>query len=101
MFKVSYKLNDSYTTYVILNDEENESNKVGRYYWEPKKKNAQWKAGDKVNHIFHGEGKIERIMKNNIAVLFSHSKALCNKRVRVVFNYKHSPSEIDSLKLCC
>lgn len=98
MYATSYKINNSYTTYVI-----HENGEDYNKYYEYRKpiKALDWKRGAKVNHYFYGKGKIKNITQNQILVSFSNAngpKFLRN--IQVMFEFKKTPREIESLKLC-
>ena len=98
MYATSYKINNSYTTYVI-HDYGEDYNK----YYEYRKlvKALEWKCGAKVKHYFYGEGKIKNITDNQIFVGFCNTKAPKTLRnIQVAFEFKKVPSEIESLRLC-
>ena len=98
MYVTSYKINNSYTTYVI--HDYGEDTPRSSAYQKPIKP-LEWKRGAKVNHTFHGIGKISKIGNNQITVHFSNTKA--HKRLRniqVTFCFKAKPSEIENLWLC-
>ena len=97
MYVKSYKLNNSYTTYVIhhSNSDDVESNNECSSYCKP----LEWKCGVKVKHAFHGTGIISSISENQIVVHFKHSK-VGKKNISVSFFFENSPDEIDSLNLC-
>ena len=98
MYATSYKINNSYTTYVIHDYEED----YGSYFQYKKPiKPLEWKRGAKVKHSLHGKGKISDITKNRITVSFSNSRAFRKaKNITVTYEFREKPSEIDSLCLC-
>lgn len=98
MYVTSYKLNNSYTTYVIHDYEGCDHETYSR----PKtRKPLEWKCGAKVSHSFHGEGVIRGISDNKITVYFKQSKIYRQlKNVQIQFEYKVQPSDVESLRLC-
>ena len=91
------KLNNSYTTYIVVEDGE-ETYHVA--HARPQKE-AKWKPGCKVFHTFHGQGVVSKMNNHQIVVRFSNSKVLRNAReFTISFRYLNSPREIDNLKLC-
>lgn len=98
MYATSYKINNSYTTYVIHDYEEDYGSCF--QYKEPIKP-LEWKRGAKVNHAFHGKGVINNISNHQVTVHFKESKVYRKlKNIQVTFEFKSKPSEIDSLCLC-
>ncbi len=93
MYVTSYKLNNSYTTYVVRDGEDN----VKSY----PVKTLEWKCGAKVNHYLYGEGIITSIKAKKVFVKFCDSKApKALRNIQVMFEFKKTPREINSLKLC-
>lgn len=100
MYTTSYKLNNSYTTYVIHDYECASNNDYYVHYHKPTKC-LEWKPGTKVKHTFHGIGVINSISQNQVLVHFKNSKAFKKfKNIQVAFEFKQAPKEIDSLSLC-
>ena len=99
MYATSYKLNNSYTTYVIHDD--SEDNRKPNIYQKPSKP-LEWKCGAKVSHPVHGKGVICSMPDHRIFVQFNASKAVGRRRARVVveFSYAKKPTEIMGLRLC-
>lgn len=98
MYATSYKINNSYTTYVIHDYGENAPRS---YTYQKPVKQLEWKRGAKVNHAFHGKGVINNISNNQVTVHFNESKVYRKrKNIQVTFEFKSKPSEIDSLCLC-
>ena len=98
MYTTSYKLNNSYTTYVIHDNVYN-YNKYYEYKEPPK--TLEWKCGAKVNHYLYGEGIITSIKAKKVFVKFCDSKApKALRNIQVMFEFKKTPREINSLKLC-
>ena len=98
MYVTSYKINNSYTTYVIYDYGEDTS---GAYQDQKPAKKLEWKNGARVYHSFHGNGVISSISSNKIVVHFKSSKVLRKcKSIQAVFEFKNSPREVDSLRLC-
>lgn len=98
MYATAYKINNSYTTYVV-HDNGEDYNK----YYEYRKpiKASEWKRGAKVKHYFYGEEKIKKITETQISVGFCNARAPKRLRnIQVTFEFKKAPSEIDSLRLC-
>lgn len=98
MYATRYKINNSYTTYVI-HDSKNYRSKKGVYCkQEPK---LEWEQGAKVSHYFYGKGIVLEISSNTIIVHFQNNK-VCEKfsDIQVVFEFACKPCEIESLKLC-
>ena len=99
MYITSYKINNSYTTYVVR-DYGEDTNKYYEYI-KPKKK-TEWKNGARVYHSFHGNGVIISISAHKIVVNFKSSTVVRKcKNIQVIFEYKNNPREIDNLRLCC
>lgn len=97
MYTTSYKLNNSYTTYVIRDNGKDDKH----YEYRKPVKLLEWKSGTKVKHNYFGEGKIKKITDNQIFVGFSNAGASKRWRnIQVIFEFKKAPSEIGSLKLC-
>ena len=98
MYVTSYKTNNSYTTYVIHDYGEDRR----KYYkYQKPVKNLEWKNGARVYHSFHGNGVVISISSNKIVVNFNSSNVVRKcKSVQVTFEFKKSPKEVDSLKLC-
>ncbi len=98
MYATSYKINNSYTTYVI-HDSKNYHSKRGTYC-KPQPK-LEWEKGAKVSHYFYGNGSICDITNNTITVQFQNNKA-CKRlaNIQVVFEFACKPCELESLKLC-
>lgn len=99
MFTTAYKLNNSYTTYVIHDYGECYND----YYFHYQKtvKPLEWKIGAKVKHSFHGVGFIQGISDHLIIVQFSESKTFKRlKNFQVTFKFIITPKEIDNLRLC-
>lgn len=95
MFIQKYKLNNSYTTYVVVDAEEPQMKTVRI------KSIADWMVGSKVIHAFHGEGIISKLGHHELAVIFKSSKVFRNvKDVIISYNFINSPKEIENLKLC-
>ena len=93
MYVTSYKLNNSYTTYVVRDGEDN----VKSY----PVKTLEWKCGAKVRHSFHGQGIIRGIANHKITVYFKQSQTFKKlKNIQVTFEFQNMPSELDSLRLC-
>ena len=98
MYTTSYKINNSYTTYVI--HDYGEDTPISYTYQKPVKQ-LEWKRGAKVNHAFHGKGVIISIANNHVTVQFKESKVFGrHKSIQVAFEFKNKPNEIDSLRLC-
>ena len=98
MYVTSYKINNSYTTYVV-HDCEEEVPKICNT--QKSAKPLVWERGARVKHPFHGKGKIQDISHNQITVSFNNSKALRKaKNIIVTYEFKTKPSEIDCLHLC-
>ena len=98
MYATTYKINNSYTTYVIHDYGENHSKS---YTYQKPAKQLEWRCGAKVNHVFHGKGVINNISKNYITVHFKESKMNRKfKNIQVTFEFRTKPGEIDSLCLC-
>ena len=96
MFIQKYKLNNSYTTYVVMDDGKEEFKTVRL-----KSLVTDWSVGNKVIHPFHGEGTISMLGSNELAVVFRSSKLFKNvKDVIISYTFNNSPKEIDNLKLC-
>lgn len=98
MYATSYKINNSYTTYVIHDYGEDTPRS---YTYQRQVKQLEWKRGAKVKHYFYGDGKIKNITDSQIFVEFCNARApktLSN--IQVMFKFKKVPSEIDSLRLC-
>ena len=99
MYAKKYKLNDSYTTYVIIDCEEDEVRKEPEY--QKPRKPLEWKPGNKVSHTFHGKGVISSVTDNRVTVHFKGSKMLRKiKSFQITFEFRNKPSEISSLHLC-
>ena len=99
MYAKKYKLNDSYTTYVIIDCEDNEVRREHEY--QESRKPLEWKPGNKVNHAFHGKGVISSIIDHKVTVNFKSSKILRKvKDFQITFGYINKPSEISNLHLC-
>ena len=99
MYVTTCKINNSYTTYTVL-DYEDDFNHMFKY--QEKRKSPEWKRGAKVKHVFHGIGVISNISDNQITVQFQKSKVYRRlKSIHVVFEFKNEPGEVDSLRLCC
>ena len=97
MYVTYYKLNNSYTTYVIHDDGGYNTSNQYRKSTKP----LEWKCGSSVNHMIYGKGVIQSISKNRITVRFNESKIYRNiKYIQITFEFKTRPSEIDSLCLC-
>lgn len=95
----SYKLNNSYTVYIIPKNEDF-CNTIKHYYY-PVNQKLEWKPGAKVSHYRHGIGVIKSISKNSISVNFNASKISRKpQNIQVSFEFKNNPKEIESLKLC-
>jgi hypothetical protein len=99
MYIRKYKLNYSYTTYVVV---ETEFEVPTREFPTHKKKKAlEWKKGSTVKHAFHGKGTIVDITEGEITVKFNKSKKVpCLRNFVVTFDFKNKPSEINNLHLC-
>lgn len=94
MYVTSYKLNNSYTTYIIHNYNEGNSQSYPV-------KTLEWKCGAQVRHSFHGQGTIQSITNHKITVYFKQSKTFKKlKSIQVTFEFQKLPGEIDSLRLC-
>lgn len=99
MFITAYKLNNSYTTYVIHDYLDDENNKYD--YYQKRQDPLEWRKGTSVIHNFHGKGVISSISQNLVVVHFKNSKIYRKQRdIRVGFEFKNKPSEIESLYLC-
>lgn len=98
MYTTSYKLNNSYTTYVIHDYGEDTSES---HIYRRAVKRPEWRCGARVNHTFHGKGEIVSIADHRVTVLFKASR-ICGgfKRIQVSFEFKVKPSEIGGLYLC-
>ena len=98
MYVTNYKINNSYTTYVVLNSE---SDEYHNYFYRKSTPKLEWKKGAKVSHYFYGIGKICGITNNQVTVHFKNNKS-CKKfkNVQVSFELKNKPDEIESIKLC-
>ena len=91
------KLNNSYTTYIVVEDGAEPHHVMRRKLH----KEVKWESGCKVVHAFHGEGVICKLNDHQIVVRFAKSKALRNARnFTISFEYFKSPKEIGNLKLC-
>ena len=98
MYAIAYKLNNSYTTYIVRDDGVDD-HRFDQY--QRPVKPLEWKKGAKVKHSFHGIGEISDISGNLLTVHFKESKAYRKRRdVRVGFLFKNKPSEIEGLYLC-
>lgn len=98
MYATSYKINDSYTTYVIHDWDNCRSD---NYTYRKPAPKLEWKKDAKVSNYFYGIGKICDISNHMVTVYFKNDKAPKKMRsILVSFEFKHMPSEIDSLKLC-
>ena len=98
MFTTSYKLNNSYTTYVI-HDFGVDMRDNYTYIKPPPK--LEWKKDAKVSNYFYGTGKICDISSHRVTVHFRNDKAQKKMRnILVSFEYNNAPSEIDGLRLC-
>ena len=98
MYARKYKLNNSYTTYVIIDCEDDERPKSE--YQKPQKP-LEWKVGAKVSHSFHGKGVISSISEHRITVHFKDSKMFRKMgSFQISFEFKIKPNEIGSLHLC-
>ena len=98
MYVTKYKLNNSYTTYVIHNSREDYSD---NYHYRKPTPVLEWKQGARVLHDFYGIGTICEISKNLVKVHFETPKTLKKfKNIQVAFEYQTRPNEIDSLRLC-
>ena len=98
MYAVPYKLNDSYTTYVVLDWYEPRHN---NYYSLLDKKPLKWEVGAYVKHPFHGEGEICYIDNHKLSVIFYNSRQFVRRTpIKVDFEFSLKPSEISSLRLC-
>ena len=98
MYVTAYKLNNSYTTYVVKEcDDETKSFRRN----ESPRKSASWNCGATVKHWTHGKGIINRMDSNHITVCFDDSKIFGrNRLVQITFTFQNSPREIDALCLC-
>lgn len=100
MYIKEYKLNHSYTTYVVIETEEDEP-RVKECSTNMHVKPLKWARGSKVNHSFHGKGVICEIGNNEVKVRFEKSKLFPKiKSFVVTFNYLTKPNEIGNLTLC-
>ena len=98
MYATSYKLNNSYITYIVR-DYSEDNRRFYQYQKVPK--SLEWKCGTNVNHVFHGKGVISSIANNYVTVQFKESKVFGrHKSIQVAFEFKNKPNEIDSLRLC-
>ena len=98
MYAIPYKLNNSYTNYVVVDYDD--TNKSADQYTKQRKP-LEWKRGNKVRHDFHGVGVISCISDHSITVHFKNStinRKLKNFQVTCSFDKK--PSEVESLSLC-
>ena len=99
MYIRKYKLNNSYTTYVVIENEENESTRKKNKIFKDKKQ-LEWVRGSKVNHSFHGKGVIYDVGNNEVKVCFERSKFFPKiKNYIVTFAYCIKPNEIEGLTL--
>ena len=99
MYVTSYKINNSYTTYVI--HDSGGDNRSDNYTYRKPTPMLEWKKDAKVSHYFYGIGKICEITNHMVTVHFKNSKGQKRLRnIQVSFEYNHVPNEIDSLKLC-
>ena len=97
MYTTSYKLNNSYTTYVIHDLGRDRSDSYT--YRKPVPK-LEWKKGAKVYNYFYGIGKICDISNHKVTVYFKNEKAPQKmQNILVSFEYKNMPNEIDGLRL--
>lgn len=98
MYVTSYKINNSYITYVIHDSDYDREN---NYTYKKSAPKLEWKKGAKVSHYFYGVGKILDIAGNVVRVDFNKPKFLKRqKKIQVSFEYIVDPGEIDSLRLC-
>ena len=99
MYAYKYKLNNSYTTYAILDDTDDIwHRKLIRH---PKQNPLVWEVGSSVQHRFYGLGKICCISNRQISVIFNESRCFGKRaKIKVDFGFILKPSEIESLKLC-
>lgn len=99
MYIVSYKTNNSYTTYVVRDYGEDDTYRA--YQYQKPIKKPEWKNGAKVCHSFHGDGVVVSISSNKIVVNFKSSKVIRKcKNIQAIFEFKNGPEEIDGLRLC-
>lgn len=99
MFVTTCKVNNSCTTYTVLNYEDDFDQ---TFKYQEKRKPLEWKRGVKVKHSFYGWGVIDQISHNQVTVCFKESKIYRRfKNIQVTFEFKSKPSEIDGLFLCC
>ena len=97
MFVRRYKLNNSYTTYVVSEVEMYE--KVGNYV--PKREELKWEIGVAVMHVLHGKGVISSIAENCVTVEFSNSKHMGrNKRFWARIERNSTVGGFENLRLC-
>lgn len=98
MYVTSYKINNSYTTYVIHDSGDDRSD---NYTYRKPTPKLEWKKDAKVSHYFYGIGKICEITNHMVTVHFKNSKGQKRMRnIQVSFEYNRMPNEIDSLRLC-
>lgn len=98
MYVTSYKINNSYTTYVI---HDSDNDRGDNYTYRKSTPKLEWKKDAKVYHYFYGIGKICEISNHRVTVHFKNSKDQKRLRnIQVSFEYKHMPNEIESLRLC-
>lgn len=98
MYVTSYKINNSYTTYVIHDSGDDRS---ANYTYRKPTPKLEWKKDAKVSHYFYGIGKICKITNHIMIVHFENAKGPKRMRnIQVSFEYNRIPNEIDSLKLC-
>ena len=98
MYVTAYKLNNSYTTYVVK--ECDDKTKSFRRNERPRK-TVSWNCGAAVKHWIHGKGRINRMGANQITVCFDDSRIFGkNRSVQITFTFQNSPREIDALSLC-
>ena len=99
MYIRKYKLNNSYTTYVVIENEENEPMRTENEIYKDKK-TLEWVRGSEVNHYFHGKGVICDIRSNEVMVRFGKSKLFPKiKNYIVTFAYSTKPNQIEGLTL--
>lgn len=98
MYVTSYKLNNSYTTYVIHDSDDDRSDDYT--YRKPAPK-LEWKKDAKVSHYFYGIGRICEITEHMVTVHFEKARVRGRmSNVQVSFEYNCMPNEIDSIRLC-
>ena len=98
MYTASYKLNNSYTIYVVHDYGKNSEES---YWYRKPGKPLEWKSGTNVRHSRYGKGVIKGISNNQVTVNFNDPKAIKKYRnIQVAFTFKKNPRDIDSLTLC-